>query len=108
MTLCWSLDKLGPMARSVEDAMLVLNAITGPDNHDISAVPSKLAFDAAAPVTRLKVGYFPAWMKESPATEVDRAAHASISTLVMTPVEVPLPHCPSSHLNPSSSPQPAA
>ena len=31
MTLCWSLDKLGPMARSVEDAMLVLHAITGPD-----------------------------------------------------------------------------
>ena len=32
MTLCWSLDKLGPMARSVEDTMLVLNAITGPDD----------------------------------------------------------------------------
>src|SRR5207244_753109 len=31
MTLCWSLDKLGPMTRSVEDAMLVLQAITGPD-----------------------------------------------------------------------------
>ena len=31
MTLCWSLDKLGPMTRSVEDAMLVLEAISGPD-----------------------------------------------------------------------------
>ena len=31
MTLCWSLDKLGPMTRSVEDAMLVLQAISGPD-----------------------------------------------------------------------------
>ncbi len=31
MTLCWSLDKLGPMARSVEDTILVLNAISGPD-----------------------------------------------------------------------------
>ena len=30
MTLCWSLDKLGPMTRSVEDTMLVLQAITGP------------------------------------------------------------------------------
>ena len=29
MTLCWSLDKLGPMTRTVEDAMLVLQAITG-------------------------------------------------------------------------------
>ena len=41
MTLCWSLDKLGPMTRSVEDAMLVLQAITGPDAGDVSSVPSK-------------------------------------------------------------------
>ncbi len=36
MTLCWSLDKLGPMTRSVEDGMLVLEAITGPDAGDLS------------------------------------------------------------------------
>ena len=46
MTLCWSLDKLGPMTRSVEDAMLVLQAITGPDAGDVSSVPSHLDFDA--------------------------------------------------------------
>ena len=48
MTLCWSLDKLGPMTRSVEDAMLVLQAITGPDAGDVSSVPSHLEFDATA------------------------------------------------------------
>ncbi len=42
MTLCWSLDKLGPMARGVEDTMLVLKAISGPDAGDVSSVPSKL------------------------------------------------------------------
>jgi Asp-tRNA(Asn)/Glu-tRNA(Gln) amidotransferase A subunit family amidase len=94
MTLCWSLDKLGPMARSVEDTMLVLNAITGPDNKDVSSVPSKLAFDAATPVSGLKVGYFPGWMKEPPATDVDRAALAAISKLGMTPVAVTLPDWP--------------
>jgi Asp-tRNA(Asn)/Glu-tRNA(Gln) amidotransferase A subunit family amidase len=99
MTLCWSLDKLGPMARSVEDTMLVLNAITGPDGKDISSVPSKLDFDATAPVTGLKVGYFPAWMKEAPATDVDRAALASISKLGMTPVEVTLPDWPYDNLD---------
>ncbi|WP_158945128.1 amidase [Granulicella sp. S190] len=91
MTLCWSLDKLGPMARSVEDTMLVLNAITGPDGHDVACVPSKLDFDAQAPIKNLKVGYFPQWMKEAPATDVDRAALAAITTLGMTPVEVTLP-----------------
>jgi Asp-tRNA(Asn)/Glu-tRNA(Gln) amidotransferase A subunit family amidase len=99
MTLCWSLDKLGPMARSVEDTMLVLNAITGPDDHDISAVPSKLAFDATAPVAGLKVGYFPQWMKEAPATDVDRAALAAIPKLGMTPVEVTLPDWPYDNLD---------
>ena len=99
MTLCWSLDKLGPMARSVEDTMLVLNAITGPDGKDVSSVPSKLDFDANAPVTGLKVGYFPAWMKEAPATDVDRAALAAISKLGMTPVEVSLPDWPYDNLD---------
>jgi Asp-tRNA(Asn)/Glu-tRNA(Gln) amidotransferase A subunit family amidase len=99
MTLCWSLDKLGPMARSVEDTMLVLNAITGPDGQDISAVPSKLAFDATAPVAGLKVGYFPQWMKEAPATDVDRAALAAIPKLGMTPVEVSLPDWPYDNLD---------
>jgi Asp-tRNA(Asn)/Glu-tRNA(Gln) amidotransferase A subunit family amidase len=91
------------MARTVEDTMLVLNAITGPETgtagHDISCVPSKLAFDATAPVTGLKVGYFPAWMKEAPATDVDRAALAAIPKLGMTPVEVSLPDWPYDNLD---------
>jgi len=60
MTLSWSCDKLGPMARSVQDTILVLHAITGPDPADVASVPSKLAFDAAADITRLRVGYIPA------------------------------------------------
>jgi hypothetical protein len=45
MTLCWSLDKLGPMTRTVEDAMLVLHAISGPDAGDLASAPSRLDFD---------------------------------------------------------------
>jgi hypothetical protein len=41
MTLCWSLDKLGPMTRSVEDALLVLQAISGADAGDLNSVESK-------------------------------------------------------------------
>ncbi len=99
MTLCWSLDKLGPMTRSVEDATLVLNAIYGPDPGDMECVPSKLAFDAEASVRGLRVGYFPAWMKESPATDVDRAALETVMKLGMTPVEVSLPDWPYDSLN---------
>jgi Asp-tRNA(Asn)/Glu-tRNA(Gln) amidotransferase A subunit family amidase len=94
MTLCWSLDKLGPMTRRVEDAMLVLRAISGPDRGDLSSVPSKLDFDANASAKGLRVGYFPGWMKESPATHVDRTALEAASKVGMVPVEVSLPNWP--------------
>jgi Asp-tRNA(Asn)/Glu-tRNA(Gln) amidotransferase A subunit family amidase len=99
MTLCWSLDKLGPMARSVEDTLLVVAAISGPDAGDVSSVPSRLDFEAGGPVKGLKVGFFPAWMNESPATEVDRAALETVRRVGMTPVEVALPDWPYSSLN---------
>ena len=94
MTLCWSLDKLGPMTRSVEDALLVLAAISGPDAGDVNSVPSNLDYDAGASVRGSRVGYFPAWMKENPATEVDREALEKAKTLGMVPVEVTLPDWP--------------
>ena len=100
MTLCWSLDKLGPMTRSVEDAMLVLHAISGPDGGDPSSLPSKLDFDATSPVAGLKVGYIAQWMKESPATDVDRAAMETMKKLKMELKEVSLPDWPYSSLMP--------
>jgi Asp-tRNA(Asn)/Glu-tRNA(Gln) amidotransferase A subunit family amidase len=99
MTLCWSLDKLGPMARSVEDTVLVLNAISGPDPGDVASVPSELAFNANANVKGLRVGYFPGWMKEAPATDVDRAALEAVKKLGMMPVEVSIPDWPYDSLN---------
>jgi Asp-tRNA(Asn)/Glu-tRNA(Gln) amidotransferase A subunit family amidase len=99
MTLCWSLDKLGPMTRTVEDALLVLQAISGPDPGDVSSVPSKLDFDSTAPVKGLRVGYFPAWMKEAPATDVDRSALDTIEKLGMRLVQVSLPDWPYGSLN---------
>ena len=99
MTLCWSLDKLGPMTRSVEDTMLVLHAISGPDDGDLASVPSKLDFDAGASVQGLRVGYFPQWLKENPATEVDRAAVDALKKNGMVPVEVSIPDWPYDVLN---------
>src|SRR3954451_1414790 len=94
MTLCWSLDKLGPMTRGVEDTMLVLRAISGPDAGDVSSVPARLDFDAGASVKGLKVGYVDAWMKENPATDVDRATLDLIGKLGMVPTPVTIPNWP--------------
>jgi Asp-tRNA(Asn)/Glu-tRNA(Gln) amidotransferase A subunit family amidase len=99
MTLCWSLDKLGPMTRGVEDAMLVLAAISGPDAGDTASVPSHLDFDANAAVKGLRLGHFPAWMNERPATEVDRAALNTAKRAGFELVEVSLPEWPYDSLN---------
>ncbi len=99
MTLCWSLDKLGPMTRSVADALLVLRAISGPDAGDLSSVPSKLDFDSSASVQGLRVGYFPGWMKENPATDVDRNALEAVRKAGMVPVEVSIPDWPYDSMN---------
>jgi Asp-tRNA(Asn)/Glu-tRNA(Gln) amidotransferase A subunit family amidase len=94
MTLCWSLDKLGPMARTVEDTMLVLRAISGPDPGDVASVPSHLDFEGNGEVSGLRVGYFPAWMNQPPATSVDRDTLAALKKLGLVPVEVSIPNWP--------------
>ena len=100
MTLCWSLDKLGPMTRTVEDAMLVLHAISGADAGDAASIPSHLEFNATSSATGLRVGYFPAWMKESPATDVDRAALDTLRKAGVVLSEVSLPDWPYTSLMP--------
>jgi Asp-tRNA(Asn)/Glu-tRNA(Gln) amidotransferase A subunit family amidase len=100
MALCWSLDKLGPMTRTVEDAMLVLHAINGADAGDPSSVTSPLDFDATAPVAGLRVGYIARWMNERPATDLERAAIDAIKTLKMDVREVTLPDWPYQSLMP--------
>lgn len=99
MTLSWTCDKLGPMARSVEDTMLVLHAISGPDAGDLASVSAALDFDASADVKGLRVGFAPAWFKESPSTDVDRAALEKVRALGMNTVEVAFPDLPYDSLN---------
>lgn len=83
--------------------MLVLEAIAGPDGHDVACVAAPLRFDANVTLDSwqkpLRVGYFPGWMKEAPATDVDRAALATVKKLGMELVEVSLPDWPYDSLN---------
>ena len=99
MTLSWTCDKLGAMTRGVEDTMLVLETIAGPDGEDVACVAAGLDFDVRKSVRGLRVGYFPQWMKTAPATEVDRAALETVKKLGMVPVEVSLPDWPYDSLN---------
>lgn len=98
MALCWSLDKLGPMTRTVEDAMLVLNTIRGKDSGDAASVSVALEFDSGAPVRGLRVGYIPAWMDA--ATQVDRAVLEQLRNAGLVMHEVTWPDLPQASLMP--------
>ncbi|MEJ2678760.1 MAG: amidase [Gemmatimonadota bacterium] len=58
MALSWSMDKLGPLCRSVEDCALVLAAINGPDGFDRSVYDVPFRWDARAGLRGLRIGYF--------------------------------------------------
>lgn len=58
MPLTWSMDKLGPICRSVEDCALVLREINGPDDADSDAVAAEFVWDALLPLRSVRVGYF--------------------------------------------------
>jgi len=68
------------MTRSVEDAMLVLRVISGPDAGMSRAFP-RARFRCERIRQGPPRGYIPKWMKESPATEVDRNALEAVKKL---------------------------
>lgn len=58
MAASWSLDKVGPICRTVEDCAVVLNAIIGPDGRDLAVLYDiPFNWDANLDVTKLRVGY---------------------------------------------------
>lgn len=57
MALSWSMDKLGPMCRSVEDCALVFSAIYGPDGLDMTISPQPFTWNPALDPKRLRIGY---------------------------------------------------
>lgn len=57
MTLSWSLDKVGPICRSAEDAAVVFNYIHGTDGYDMSAVNKPFNYKSNTDIKKLKVAY---------------------------------------------------
>jgi len=83
MALSWSMDKLGPICRTVEDCALVLNAIHGRDGKDRTVQPAVFNWDANLDWKKLRVGYLKAAF-EPPA---ERPAEAPKEEPAKTPEE---------------------
>jgi len=60
MGLSWTMDKIGPICRSVEDCALVLNAMYGPDGRDVTTIDSPFDWNPTVPLASLKIGYLKA------------------------------------------------
>ena len=103
MALVWSMDKLGPMCRSVEDCALVLDAIHGPDGQDPTTVPAAFDWNARTPLSRIRVGYVksafdrPEKDPANPSRTIhftkrwDDMALATLGKAGITPVPIELP-----------------
>jgi len=60
MALSWTMDKLGPISRSVEDCALVFNAIKGSDGQDLSVIDAPFNYAPLTTLKGIKVGYLKA------------------------------------------------
>ncbi len=70
MALSWTMDKIGPIARSVEDCALVLSIIHGPDGHDRSVRPAAFNWDAGFDWKKLRIGYIKSAFDARPPDEL--------------------------------------
>jgi Asp-tRNA(Asn)/Glu-tRNA(Gln) amidotransferase A subunit family amidase len=100
MALAWSMDKVGPICRTVEDCALVLEAIVGPDSHDGTVFDMPFRFDASQPARGLRFGVLKAAFDAKPekdreeAAALDRAVLPALSSLGVELVPIALPAVP--------------
>ncbi len=90
MPVCWSLDKVGPMCRSVEDCAIVFEAIRGPDNRDLAVVDMPFNWDGNRSIQGLRIGY----LQESFAADAGANDAATLTSLRnmgvdLEPVQLP-------------------
>lgn len=99
MALCWSLDKIGPICRSVEDTALVLGAINKYDPQDPGSLDAGFGYDGAtAAAGDLRIGYDPAWFTGEDATDLDRQVLDQLKGMGFILKEISLPNMPYSTL----------
>jgi len=93
MALCWSLDKIGPITRYVEDTALVLEVLNGADKGDASSLDHGFQYDGVAAIAEdIVIGYDPKWFEE--ATESDKAVLTRVREMGFQLTEIKLPDMP--------------
>ncbi|MBX7151110.1 amidase [bacterium] len=95
MALSWSMDKIGPICRTVEDCALVFNAIYGPDGVDPTLYDAPFNYDASIDVKKLRVGYLKNdFEKDSADMKYYSAVFETLKNMGVQLVPVELPKYP--------------
>jgi len=92
MALSWSMDKIGPITRSVEDAAIVFDAIQGPDGIDQSLIDLPFNYNAESDLSDLRIGYLkPAFERDYYNKERDNAVLDVLRDMGVELIPIALP-----------------
>jgi len=94
MALAWSMDKIGPICRTVEDCALVFDAIRGPDGKDQSVVEASFPYDPGLSLEGLRIGYLKNDIDSSENREKNQAVVDALERLGARVVPLELPRYP--------------
>jgi Asp-tRNA(Asn)/Glu-tRNA(Gln) amidotransferase A subunit family amidase len=95
MALSWTMDKIGPMCRSVEDCAIVFNAIYGPDGLDETVVDAPFVWNPRTPLSKLRIGY----VEREFNGDILKEALEVFRSLGVTPQPITLPDFPVGAIN---------
>jgi Asp-tRNA(Asn)/Glu-tRNA(Gln) amidotransferase A subunit family amidase len=90
MALSWTMDKIGPMCRAVEDCVLAFNAIYGADGRDVTVVDAPFVWNPDTPMSRFRIGYVKSEIEDMPANlpETQRKQREASNAMMMDAVAV--------------------
>ena len=95
MALSWSMDKIGPICRTVEDCALVFHAIYGPDGKDLTIVNAPFGWNPSSDLHQIRVGYLKkAFERKSKTKENDQATLETMRSLGIELIPFELPEFP--------------
>jgi len=99
MALAWSMDKLGPMCRSVDDCALVYSVIKGTDGKDHSVVDVPFQVPTKKALKSLRIGYIESAFKDTSTSDNDRAVLDRLRQLGFKLIPIELPEFPTNSLS---------
>ncbi len=100
MALTWSMDKVGPICRSVDDCALVFDVIRGRDGRDATVRDAPFPYDATKPLNGLRVGYLAAaFEEEHDGKAADQAVLERLRSLGLELAPIALPELPVDGMN---------